>query len=188
MIAEQLFSMEAPESTRGTQDISKVVFNKDQVAAKLDISKDDVAHAHRLSRALGVAGAVCPERGPMLREMQTGLSEAIEVTADTFTEGTSLRIATWSSRAQTVSLSVFPAVEVPNNLREIIRTGASRTSPFGSSSAIGKETLHMGRVVAVRGRHVKGARTHGAGSGAAQRPIMFGILFGTIVGFPGMSG
>lgn len=139
MIAEQLFSMEAPESTRGTQDISKVVFNKDQVAAKLDISKDDVAHAHRLSRALGVAGAVCPERGPMLREMQTGLSEAIEVTADTFTEGTSLRIATWSSRAQTVSLSVFPAVEVPNNLREIIRTGASRTSPFGSSSAIGKE-------------------------------------------------
>jgi len=124
VVVEQLFCMEAPEPTLGTQAISNGFLSKEQVAAKMDISKADVTHAHQLSRAPGVTGAVCPERGPMLRELQTGLSEAIEDKADTFTGGSSLRISTWSSRAYSASpAAVFQAVEVPHNLREIIRTG-----------------------------------------------------------------
>ena len=121
---EQLFCMDAPEPTGHTRIITNSVFNKEQVAAEMDISKADVTFAQQLSRASGVSGAVCPERGPILREMQMGLSEAIDDKADTFSEGTALRIATWSSRAYSASLYVFPAVEVPHNLREAVRTGA----------------------------------------------------------------
>jgi len=90
----------------------------------MDISKADVTHAQQLSRASGVTGAVCPARAPILRGLQSGLSEAIEDKADTFTDVSSLRISTWSSRAYSASHAVFHAVEVPNNLRETIRTGA----------------------------------------------------------------
>ena len=125
---EQLFRMDAPDPTGHTRIIANREFNKEQVAADMEISTADVIFAQQLSRASGVSGAVCPTRGPMLRELQSGLSEAIEDKADTFSDGTALRIATWSSRAYSASLPVFSAVEVPHNLREAVRTGAMQDS------------------------------------------------------------
>ena len=94
-VVEQLFVMKAPESTWGTQNLVNPVFNKEQVAANLGINKTDVTFAQQLSRASGVPGAVCPDRGHALREMQSGLTDAIGEKADTFAEGSSLRIEPW---------------------------------------------------------------------------------------------
>jgi len=123
-VVEQLFVMKVPESTWSTQNLVNTDFNEEQVAAKLGINKTDVTFAQQLSRASGVPGAVCPDRGHVLREMQSGLTDAIGEKADTFAEGSSLRIETWPSRAHSASPSVFSAVEVPQSVCETIRTGA----------------------------------------------------------------
>ena len=179
-VVEQLFVMKAPESTWGTQNLVNPAFNKEQVAANLGINKTDVTFAQQLSRASGVPGAVCPDRGHVLREMQSGLTDAIGEKADTFAEGSSLRIETWPSRAYSASPSVFSAVETcaAKRLRDHSDRSLSRTPPFRNSSAIGEKLDIYGtdwcstRAAPQMLKHLWGQWKHSISSKTAGNPFL----------------